>query len=275
MIYPIFGDFNFAYKWLIKEVLEHGLRVFPRGLGTSELSPIVFQLADITKSLCTLRERKLAYKFNAAEKLCYITGNSGETVLPKYAPNIAKFINPATGKYDGAYGPRMIKQFKFVIDLLKKDKDSRQAIINIYNFHDDQHDSLDIPCTQNLHFLVRDGKLNLIVQMRSNDLMWGTPYDVSQFTFLQECFAKILGLQNGTYTHIANSLHIYDRDIEKFKEILASEEVNGVNQLPVDISTFEQLQDQAVNCLNNTTLDSEFNNFLTPYFKNLNETIYA
>ena len=51
--------------------------------------------------------------------------------------------------------------------------------------------------------------------MRSNDLWLGFPYDVFQFTCLQVRMAMELGLDIGTYTHIAGSLHLYARDFEK------------------------------------------------------------
>jgi thymidylate synthase len=261
------GDnFNSIYKLLIKDVLNNGEKRSPRGLNCFEIQGGEFILTDPSKSLLTLKERGLSYSFNAAEKLCYITGNSGEEILPKYAPNISQFINEETGRFDGSYGPRLIKQYKHVLDLLKKDPDSRRAIMTINNYHEDTHDSLDIPCTMFLQFILRDNKLNLIVYMRSNDLLWGTPYDVSQFTFIQECFAGILGVELGYYRHIVGSLHIYERDLKRFEKILDSEElVDDIYfQTPVDVKTYEQLQDQAISVLNDHTLDNstDCNNIL-------------
>ena len=54
--------------------------------------------------------------------------------------------------------------------------------------------------------------------MRSNDLWMGFPNDVFQFTCMQIYLAMRLGLDLGTYTHIAGSLHLYERDFEKAKE---------------------------------------------------------
>jgi thymidylate synthase len=271
-------NFNDLYKELIKRVLTYGQEVSPRGIPCYELTPGFFQLTDISKSLLTLKERKLSYSFNAVEKLCYITGKSGEDILPKYAPNIKKFINPSTCSFDGAYGPRLWKQYKYILELLKRDPDTRQAVFNINNYHEDHHDSLDIPCTCSLQFLVRGGKLNLVVYMRSNDLLWGTPYDVSQFTFIQECFAGILGLELGTYTHFVGSLHIYKKDEEKFIKILQNDEIveDCFLQKPVSAKTWEQVQDQSEMVLANDIYPNshEFENPLTPFYRNLYEIIY-
>lgn len=50
--------------------------------------------------------------------------------------------------------------------------------------------------------------------MRSNDLWMGFPNDIFQFTAIQIYLAMRLGVGLGTYTHIAGSLHLYDRDYQ-------------------------------------------------------------
>ena len=54
--------------------------------------------------------------------------------------------------------------------------------------------------------------------MRSNDLWLGFPYDVFQFTCMQVLMSMELGIELGSYTHIAGSLHIYERDFKKALE---------------------------------------------------------
>lgn len=54
--------------------------------------------------------------------------------------------------------------------------------------------------------------------MRSNDLWMGFPNDVFQFTAIQVYLAMRLGYQLGSYTHIAGSLHLYERDAKKAME---------------------------------------------------------
>jgi thymidylate synthase len=59
--------------------------------------------------------------------------------------------------------------------------------------------------------------------MRSNDLWMGFPNDVFQFTCMQIWLAMRLGVKLGTYTHIAGSLHLYERDYNKAKENIKNE----------------------------------------------------
>ena len=50
--------------------------------------------------------------------------------------------------------------------------------------------------------------------MRSNDIWMGVPYDMFSFCFLQVKMAMELGVEVGTYTHYAGSLHMYKRDYD-------------------------------------------------------------
>ena len=142
--------------------------------------------------------------------------------------------NDKTTEFDGNYGDRIHlrnPRFSDIVDheeeapsqltrcyeLLKKDPSSRRAILTIHNPVWDKvdGDSKDIPCTLNLQFLIRDGKLHCICTMRSNDIWYGTPHNVMMFTFLQRAMAGWLGVQPGDYIHRANSLHMYDKHWEK------------------------------------------------------------
>lgn len=69
-----------------------------------------------------------------------------------------------------------------------------------------------MPCTTGLQFLLREGKLHLIANMRSNDAYLGLPHDVFCFTMLQEMVARILGVEVGGYWHSVASMHLYDKN---------------------------------------------------------------
>jgi thymidylate synthase len=57
---------------------------------------------------------------------------------------------------------------------------------------------------------VVDGKLNMSVLMRSNDLWYGFCNDQFCFSKLQIDIADILQLEVGTYYHFAHNLHLYN-----------------------------------------------------------------
>jgi thymidylate synthase len=52
--------------------------------------------------------------------------------------------------------------------------------------------------------------------MRSNDVQRGLPYNIVQFTVLQEVMAGWLGLDVGGYHHWSDSLHVYLADRMRF-----------------------------------------------------------
>nr|DAK45711.1 MAG TPA: hypothetical protein [Caudoviricetes sp.] len=126
--------------------------------------------------------------------------DDGEVVNSNYGHKIHKF-----------YG---FDQWEYVKNLLKADPNSRQAVIHIKNPMDCK--TKDTPCTVCLQFFIREGKLFLTTYMRSNDVWFGFPYDVFNFTCFQIRMAMELGVGIGSYTHIAGSLHLYQRDLDKF-----------------------------------------------------------
>lgn len=102
---------------------------------------------------------------------------------------------------------------------LIKDKDSRQAIMRINKPSHAWCGNKDFPCTMHANFHIRNNMLNMTVVMRSNDVVRGTVYDVPFFIYLQERMISELNtfypeLKIGTYTHIAHSMHMYEKDLE-------------------------------------------------------------
>lgn len=71
-----------------------------------------------------------------------------------------------------------------------------------------------------LMYKIRDGELHCTIQNRSNDVHWGLPTNVFQFSFLNEIIAECLGVDLGTQTHNSQSLHVYIENplVKKFQE---------------------------------------------------------
>jgi len=117
----------------------------------------------------------------------------------------------------GGYGPRLLghrghNQVQNVIALLRERPTTRRAAIQLFDAEDLAGEHKEIPCTTALQFLVREGRLHLIVTMRSNDAYIGLPHDVFCFTMLQEIVARAIDYEMGTYRHFVGSMHLYDRD---------------------------------------------------------------
>ena len=65
----------------------------------------------------------------------------------------------------------------------------------------------------------------MIGTMRSNDILWGFPYDVNGFTLIQKAIASILGVELGTYIHNVGSLHAYESTFDSIKSYIEDDSV--------------------------------------------------
>jgi thymidylate synthase len=218
-----------AYSELLRSLLANGEECRPRGMRVLEIRPLMVRITG-RERWPTQPTRKLSKALGVLEGLQLIGGFSVPAALVAVAPQYAKFVNPATGLLDGSYGPRLAVQTNYLRRLLRQDGDSRQAVAVIYG-EQDHRTSLDVPCTVSLQFLARRGELELVATMRSNDAWLGFPYDVVQFSLLQEALAADLKLQVGSYTHVVGSMHLYQRNAEAAAAV-ADDDASGPARVP-------------------------------------------
>lgn len=103
-----------------------------------------------------------------------------------------------------------LDQIEMAIEMLWKNHEDRRVVLSIWNpTMDLARDSKDIPCNDMWMLKVRDGQLHTTIQNRSNDLHWGLPTNIFQFSFIGEIIANCLGIKLGTQVHNSQSLHIY------------------------------------------------------------------
>ena len=107
--------------------------------------------------------------------------------------------------------PKGYDQIVDAIKIFSENKNSRQIVLSIWNPNFDLGaKSKDIPCNDVIMLKIRKNKLITTIQNRSNDLHWGLPTNIFQFSFLTELIASSLGIELGTQTHNSQSLHIYE-----------------------------------------------------------------
>jgi thymidylate synthase len=171
-------------------------------------------ITDPTKNILKSNIRNMPMRYAVGELLWYLSGSNRLDAIKKYS-KAWESLSDDGETVNSAYGYRIFEQFGFdqweyVKDLLKKDPNTRQAVIHIKDASNKP--TKDTPCTVSLQFLLRNGQLNLTTYMRSNDIWLGFPYDVFSFTCMQIIMAFELGVEIGEYTHIAGSLHLYTRN---------------------------------------------------------------
>lgn len=204
-----------ALPALLDLLYREGRPVAPRGLATREVCDVTVTVLDPTRSLLT-RELRPNYQpaIGAAEGLLLLAGVSDPRLLSRVASAFDRFRDG--GALHGAYGPRLRHQLPAIVERLRADPDTRQAVATVwdpaYDLHTGERVPRDLPCTVSLGFRVRDGALTLKTHMRSNDVWRGWCYDLTQFALLQTTLARTLALDVGPYVHHVDSLHLYETD---------------------------------------------------------------
>ena len=213
------------------------------GAVVGEILNAITIIDDPTRNILKSPIRKLPMRYAVGELLWYLSGNpslkairlytsawdrmsdDNKTVNSNYGYRIQHAVDENTGE--------MFDQLKMVEEMLTKDPASRQAVIHIKQPRNLlKYPSKDVNCTVCLQFFIREEKLYMTVYMRSNDLWMGFPNDVFQFTCIQIYLAMRLGIELGSYTHIAGSLHLYERDYKKALENIATSANTMVDGVP-------------------------------------------
>ena len=116
----------------------------------------------------------------------------------------------------------------FVIGELKRNRESRRAIISIRDNEVDSRNK-DAACMQSMQFFIRNNKLDLMVLFRSNDLPEAFFFNAFGLIMLQEKTARELGVEIGTYTHRSNSMHSYEKDFPLMQNF-----VKAIKEKPIE-----------------------------------------
>lgn len=214
---------DFVIEWLgaLKDILDNGREVSPRGKLTREIPQRTLEL-NMRQPVLTVPSRKLSYQFMAAEAFWILSGDYRVETIAPYNKHISQFSDDGE-TFAGAYGPKIVGQLNYVVNALYQDQDTRQAGLTIWR--ENPAPSKDIPCTVALFFNIRDGLLNCHAFMRSSDVWLGIPYDVFNFSMLSHLICGYLfnlkvDVKPGTLYLTAASSHLYEENFERARECL-------------------------------------------------------
>ncbi|MCM1395298.1 MAG: thymidylate synthase [Corallococcus sp.] len=121
------------------------------------------------------------------------------------------------------YKEGMFDQVDRVLYDLKNNPASRRIITNIY-VHNDLSEMHLYPCAYSVTFNVAGGKLNAILNQRSNDMAVANNWNVVQYAVLVHMLAQVSNLQVGELVHVIADAHIYDRHIPQVERMLCGKE---------------------------------------------------
>lgn len=126
------------------------------------------------------------------------------------------------GKFSYTYNERIRTQLPVVLEQLRQNPNTRQAVITIYDHHHDlahMGGQARIPCSMHYQYMrrVREDKTKLdsIYTMRSCDFYTHFIYDSALGMLMQDYIAHEVGIESGRFVHFIGSLHAYRKDWEK------------------------------------------------------------
>jgi thymidylate synthase len=129
-----------------------------------------------------------------------------------------------------SYGPRLfnfsnrIDQVdRFIIELLKSDRNSRRAVLSVWSPEEDSKIyQKEIPSIISMQFHIRSGHVHMTEFIRSNDVFFGLPANAYQLLVLLDYVSRKLGLPIGSITIFSTSAHIFHDQFDDIKKVLGS-----------------------------------------------------
>jgi thymidylate synthase len=227
---------------LLRQVFQQLLEDQPKIKATKEhpFTEMYGCVLGMTNPRARLSRTETKGKIYSAlgELLWYLSGSTKASFMDYYVPNnfYSREAEEGTDEVRSGYGKRLkdfngINQIENVIELLRNRPTSRRAVLQLFDASDLTENFKSIPCTCTMQFLLRDARLSMVVNMRSNDAFLGLPHDIFAFTMLQELIARSIGAELGEYRHSVGSLHLYE-DKERLARDYLSEDWQEKTAMP-------------------------------------------
>ena len=231
---------------LYRDLSTHGELVTIKDSPCIELIDHAMVIYDPRDCLTSFTHRNLNLAYCKKEWLWYLTGNRFDASIMDHA-SMWKKIQLPDGAFNSNYGQYIFAQgqFNWVVDSLVKDIHSRQACMQLLNSSHMYDENPDVVCTMGIQFLIRNGRLSMYVQMRSNDAIFGMTNDVFCFAQLHQMVywalrARGLEIELGQYVHRVGSLHVYERH---FPMLLKLSCAHGMDHYDIEIPEPTSIED--------------------------------
>lgn len=224
----ITGMAGVAEDGLLRDSRNGPVRVFETPVTTIYENPM--------ERVITYPERDANPFFHFMEGLWMIAGRNDVEWISRFNASIANYSDDGV-TFNGAYGYRWRHHFGFdqldmIVDLLKANPDDRRIVLQMWSPEDLGREGKDFPCNTAAKFRIVDGRLDMTVENRSNDMIWGAyGANAVHFSMLHEYMASRIGVKVGYYFQISTNLHAYVSTLEKHSALL------GVNPYEGDIYT--------------------------------------
>ena len=222
-------NYDRIYQKTIKEVFENGSNIHNERTGyQTKAKPGMTLDLQPADGFPLLTLRKIPIKLFCAEVVWMITGRKKLDFLQKFT-RIWDDFSEEDGTVQTAYGYRWRKHFgrDQLLDLvahLEEEPSSRQGVVVMWDPADDGltgPKKKNVPCPFCWTANIIDGKLNMHLVIRSNDMMLGSPHDTAGFALLQAMLAQKLGVDVGKLTISISHAHIYENHYDQAGELIS------------------------------------------------------
>lgn len=246
-------DTSTAYLAVLDDVWSrYSHRSAPRGLAVRERLNYVFTVDNpsdgpittkdaarnevirryVEKEFKLYRDKtNLVEAFIEASKFWKKIANPDGTINSAYGYLIWGCRSYGNAMYEPGPG-NFRSPWDWCVKRLTEDSQTRHAVLHFARPDHYWSGNRDQVCTLAGQFQIREGRLHLTVTMRSNDVVKGLVYDMPWFcSLISEMITSLRpvypDLRPGTYTHVANNLHVYESDEKVVLSMLGQGEAAG------------------------------------------------
>lgn len=214
------------YHDLMRHVLLNGTKKSDR-TGTGTYSVFGYQMRfNLEEGFPLLTTKKLHTRSIIHELLWFLKGDSNIKYLKENNVSIWDEWADADGNLGPVYGyqwrswptpdGRKVDQIQNLIDMIKKNPDSRRLIVSAWNVADVDKMALP-PCHTMFQFYVAEGKLSCQLYQRSADIFLGVPFNIASYALLTMMVAQVCELKPGDFVHTFGDAHLYSNHIDQAK----------------------------------------------------------
>src|SRR5205809_149397 len=212
------------YHELMERILADGAEKRDRtGIGT--LSVFGHQMRfDLRAGFPLLTTKKVHLKSVVYELLWFLRGETNIRFLNDNGVRIWDEWADERGELGPVYGQqwrswpaadgRTIDQIGNVVEMIKRNPDSRRLIVSAWNPADVDKMALP-PCHCLFQFYVAGGKLSCQLYQRSADVFLGVPFNIASYALLTMMVAQVTGLKPGDFIHTLGDAHLYSNHLEQ------------------------------------------------------------
>ncbi len=206
------------YLDLARRIRDEGTKKEDR-TGTGTVSVFGHQMRfNLEDGFPMVTTKKLHLKSIIHELLWFLAGDTNIKYLKDNGVRIWDEWADENGDLGPVYGHqwrswptpdgKTVDQISNLIDMIKKNPDSRRLIVSAWNVADVDHMALP-PCHCLFQFYVADGKLSCQLYQRSADVFLGVPFNIASYALLTMMIAQVSGLGVGDFVHTFGDAHLY------------------------------------------------------------------